>query len=142
LAAAAGTANASNVTRKTREIRWGIKVTIAVIVLSAIGIIAWPHRVTLKRSKGKSSMTYDDDTLLETVTFRTKDLRVRIQGLVVYIDQRSLVGDQWRQIEQSGLPLSEQWLDSPMRSSPLKIALWAYEQENPGDMALRSALRG
>jgi hypothetical protein len=87
-------------------------------------------------------MTHSDETQLETLTFQTKDLRVRIQGLVVYIDQRNLAGEPWRQIEQSGLPLSEHWLASPTRTSPLKIALWAYEQENPGDTALRRALRG
>ncbi len=86
-------------------------------------------------------MTNTDEAPLQTRTFQTKDLRVRIEGRVVYIDQRNLMaGEPWRQIEQSGLPLTQSWLASPARTSPLKIALWAYEQENPGDTALRSAL--
>lgn len=78
---------------------------------------------------------------MNTVIFETKDLRVRIQDGLVCVDQRSLNGEPWREIEQNQLPVTEQWLGSPVRSSPLKIALWAFELENPGDMALRKALR-
>jgi hypothetical protein len=39
------------------------------------------------------------------------------------------------------LPVSQQWLTSPIRTSPLKVALRAFECEHPGDMSLRNALQ-
>ena len=78
---------------------------------------------------------------MDTVTFETHDLRIRIENHVARIDQRRLDGERWREIDQSTLPVSEQWLSSPMRTSPLKVALRAFECENPGDMRLRNALR-
>ena len=77
---------------------------------------------------------------MNIVTFETQDLRVRIEGNVACTDQRRLDGEPWTQIDHSALPLTEQWLTSPIRASPLKIALWAFERENPGDMTLRVAL--
>ena len=74
------------------------------------------------------------------MTFETQDLRVRIQDHVARIDQRRCDGELWREIDQNALPVSQQWLTSPVRTSPLKIALWAFERENPGNMALRNAL--
>jgi hypothetical protein len=78
---------------------------------------------------------------MNIVTFVTRDLRVRIQEKVARIDQRSLDGEPWREIDQSELPVTPQWLTSPIRTSPLKVALIAYERENPGDTTLRDALR-
>jgi hypothetical protein len=77
---------------------------------------------------------------MSIVMFETRDLRVRIEDHVARIDQRRLDGETWREIDQTELPVTAQWLISPMRTSPLKVALWAYERENPGDMALRDAL--
>ena len=74
------------------------------------------------------------------VAFETRDLRVRIEDKVARIDQRRLDGEPWREIDQSALPVTEQWLTSPIRTSPLKVALIAFERENPGDMTLRTAL--
>ncbi len=73
-------------------------------------------------------------------TFETHDLRIRIEGNVVRIDQRRLDGELWREIDHSDLPVTQAWLKSPIRTSPLKVALSAFEQENPGDMTLRQAL--
>jgi hypothetical protein len=78
---------------------------------------------------------------MNSVVFETQDLRVRIDNKVVRIDQRRLDGEQWREIDQSALPIPEQWFSSPVRSSPLKVALLAFERENPGDMTLRAALK-
>jgi hypothetical protein len=78
---------------------------------------------------------------MNNVTFETRDLRVRIENKVARIDQRKLEGDQWKEIDQSALPIPEQWFTSPVRSSPLKVALIAFETENPGDTRLRMALR-
>ncbi|HTR35120.1 MAG TPA: hypothetical protein VMH80_04420 [Bryobacteraceae bacterium] len=78
---------------------------------------------------------------MDTVTFLTRDLRVRIEEKVARIDQRSLDGEPWREIDQSELPVTAQWLTSPIRTSPLKVALLAYERENPGDTTLRDTLR-
>jgi hypothetical protein len=77
---------------------------------------------------------------MNNVTFQTQDLRVRIEDKIARIDQRRLDGEPWKEIDQSPLPVSEQWLISPIRTSPLKIALLAFEHENPGDMTLRIAL--
>jgi hypothetical protein len=73
--------------------------------------------------------------------FETQDLRVRIENKVARIDQRRLDGETWKEIDQSALPIPEQWFSSPVRSSPLKVALMAFERENPGDMRLRIALK-
>jgi hypothetical protein len=78
---------------------------------------------------------------MSNVTFETQDLRIRIEDKVARIDQRRLNGEPWREIDQSTLPVSEQWLNSPIRTSPLKVALRAFELEHPGDMTLRIALR-
>ena len=75
------------------------------------------------------------------VTFETHDLRVRIEDHTAHIDQRRLNGAPWMEIDKSALPVSEQWLMSPIRTSPLKVALLAFEGENPGNMTLRTALR-
>jgi hypothetical protein len=75
------------------------------------------------------------------VMFETRDLRVRIEDQVARVDQRRLDGEAWREIDQSTLPVSEPWLTSPIRTSPLKVALIAFELEHPGDMTLRTALR-
>jgi hypothetical protein len=75
------------------------------------------------------------------VTFETQDLRVRIADQVARVDQRSLDGDPWREIDQNDLPVTNQWLTSPIRTSPLKVALLAFERENPGDLTLRAALQ-
>ncbi len=72
--------------------------------------------------------------------FETRDLRVRIDDKIARIDQRRLEGEIWREIDQSALPVTQQWLISPIRTSPLKAALLAYERENPGDTTLRAAL--
>ena len=74
-------------------------------------------------------------------TFETHDLRVRIENDIAHIDQRRLNGALWKEIDQSALHVSDQWLMSPIRTSPLKVALLAFECENPGDMTLRTALR-
>ena len=78
---------------------------------------------------------------MNNVTFETQDLRIRIEDKVARIDQRRLNGEPWREIDQSMLPVSEQWMNSPIRTSPLKVALRAFELEHPGDMTLRIALR-
>lgn len=78
---------------------------------------------------------------MSNVVFETQDLRVRIENKVARIDQRRLDGDAWREIDQSALPIPEQWFTSPVRSSPLKVALMAFERENPGDTRLRVALK-
>ncbi len=78
---------------------------------------------------------------MTNVMFETPDLRVRIEDKIARIDQRRLDGEPWREIDQSELPVSESWLNSPIRTSPLKVALRAFELENPGDMTLRIALR-
>ena len=63
--------------------------------------------------------------------FETQDLRVRIEGRVARIDQRRLDGEQWTEIDQNVLPVTDQWLASPIRTCPLKVALLAFENENP-----------
>ena len=73
-------------------------------------------------------------------TFQTQDLRVRIEDQIARIDQRRLDGEPWREIDQTALPVTEQWVTSPIRTSPLKVALLAFERENPGDTTLRVAL--
>ena len=78
---------------------------------------------------------------MNKVMFETQDLRVRVEDRVARIDQRRLEGEQWKEIDQSALPVSEQWLTNPARTSPLKVALLAFEIENPGDMSLRIALK-
>jgi hypothetical protein len=78
---------------------------------------------------------------MDNVTFETQDLRVRIEDKVARIDQRKLNGEVWKEIDQSSLPIPEQWFSSPVRSSPLKVALQAFERENPGNMTLRIALK-
>jgi len=77
---------------------------------------------------------------MDNATFETHDLRVRIEDKVARIDQRRLEGETWREIDHSDLPVSEQWLISPIRTSPLKVALLAFERENPGNSTLRVAL--
>jgi hypothetical protein len=77
---------------------------------------------------------------MSNTMFETQDLRVRIEDQVARIDQRRLDGELWREIDHSTLPVTQQWLVSPSRTSPLKIALWAFERENPGDTTLRDAL--
>jgi hypothetical protein len=78
---------------------------------------------------------------MNNVVFETQDLRVRIEDKVARIDQRKLNGEPWKEIDQSSLPIPEQWFSSPLRSSPLKVALLAFERENPGNMTLRIALK-
>ena len=73
-------------------------------------------------------------------TFETQDLRIRIEDKVVRIDQRRLDGELWREIDHSDLPVTQAWLTSPIRTSPLKVALTAFERENPGNLTLRKAL--
>lgn len=77
---------------------------------------------------------------MDTRTFETHDLRIRIEDNVVRIDQRRLDGELWREIDHSDLPVTQAWLMSPIRTSPLKVALSAFELENPGDLTLRQAL--
>ncbi len=77
---------------------------------------------------------------MSNVTFETQDLRVRIEDKIACIDQRRLDGEPWREIDQIALPVSQEWLISPIRTSPLKVALRAFENEHPGDRTLRSAL--
>ena len=76
---------------------------------------------------------------MDNQSFETRDLRVRISENVAYIDQRSLNGDPWREIDKSDLPMPSLWLASP-RTSPLQVALRAFELEHPGDTSLRLAL--
>lgn len=79
---------------------------------------------------------------MNNTTFEMQDLRVRITDNIAHVDQRTLDGAPWREIDHIGLPVSEQWLISPTRTSPLKIALLFFERENPGNLDLRQALRG
>jgi hypothetical protein len=79
---------------------------------------------------------------MSNTMFETQDLRVRIEDKIARIDQRSLDGEPWKEIDQNELPVTQQWLISPIRTSPLKVALRAFEHENPGDMTLRNALGG
>jgi hypothetical protein len=78
---------------------------------------------------------------MNNVVFETQDLRVRIEDKIARIDQRKLNGEPWKEIDQSSLPIPEQWFSSPLRSSPLKVALLAFERENPGNLTLRIALK-
>lgn len=78
---------------------------------------------------------------MQNEVFETQDLRVRIEDRIARIDQRKLSGEPWREIDQSTLPIPEQWFSSPIRTSPLKVALLAFERENPGNMTLRIALK-
>ena len=77
---------------------------------------------------------------MNNVTFQTRDLRIRIEDNVARIDQRNLEGETWREIDHSDLPVTPQWRDSKIRTSPLRVALVAFERENPGNMRLRAAL--
>ncbi|HEY1760368.1 MAG TPA: hypothetical protein VGG72_33645 [Bryobacteraceae bacterium] len=79
---------------------------------------------------------------MDKVIFETQDLRVRIEGKIARIDQRKLNGDLWQEIDRDPLPVTEHWRTSAVRAcpSPLKVALLAFESENPGDMSLRIAL--
>jgi hypothetical protein len=81
-----------------------------------------------------------DNEVMNNRTFETHDLRIRIEDKIVRIDQRRLDGEPWREIDHSDLPVSQAWLMSPIRTSPLRVALSAFESENPGDMTLRKAL--
>lgn len=74
------------------------------------------------------------------VTYETQDLRVRIEDNIARVDQRHLEGEPWREIDHNELPMSGEWMASPMRTSPLRIALRAFELEHPGDVTLRNAL--
>lgn len=58
-------------------------------------------------------------------TFITQDLRVRIEADIAHIDQRRLDGEPWKEIDRNQLPVTGQGLVSPMRTSPLKVALLA-----------------
>jgi hypothetical protein len=79
---------------------------------------------------------------MDNVTFETQDLRVRIEDQIARIDQRKLNGEPWQEIDRDELPVTEHWRTSAVRAcpSPLKVALLAFERENPGDMSLRIAL--
>lgn len=77
---------------------------------------------------------------MDNVTFETQDLRIRIEDNVARIDQRHLSGETWREIDRSDLPVTAQWRDSSIRTSPLRVALVAFERENPGNTSLRTAL--
>jgi hypothetical protein len=77
---------------------------------------------------------------MDNATFETQDLRIRIEDNVARIDQRSLSGEPWREIDHSELPVTPQWRDSNIRTSPLRVALVAFERENPGNTTLRTAL--
>ncbi|MCU1337025.1 MAG: hypothetical protein JWO19_2606 [Bryobacterales bacterium] len=77
---------------------------------------------------------------MDNVTFETQDLRIRIEDNVARIDQRRLDGETWKEIDHSELPVTAQWRDSSIRTSPLRVALSAFERENPGNMTLRTAL--
>jgi hypothetical protein len=81
-----------------------------------------------------------DNEVMNNRTFQTQDLRIRIEDNIVRIDQRRLDGELWREIDHSDLPVSQAWLMSPIRTSPLRVALSAFERENPGDLTLRQAL--
>ena len=76
-----------------------------------------------------------------SAAFQTQDLRVRIEEKIAHVDQRRLEGEPWREIDRNDLPVSDAWLVSPIRTSPLKVALLAFERENPGDHSLRLALQ-
>ncbi len=79
---------------------------------------------------------------MNIVTFETQDLRVRIEDKIARVDQRKLEGEPWQEIDKDELPVTEHWRTSAVRASPsaLKIALLAFERENPGDMSMRTAL--
>jgi hypothetical protein len=77
---------------------------------------------------------------MDNVMFETQDLRIRIEDNVARIDQRNLNGETWREIDHSELPVTAQWRDSSIRTSPLRVALVAFERENPGNTTLRTAL--
>ena len=77
---------------------------------------------------------------MPNITFETQDLRIRIEENVARIDQRNLQGETWREIDHSDLPVTAQWRDSNIRTSPLRAALLAFERENPGNLTLRKAL--
>jgi len=77
---------------------------------------------------------------MDNATFDTQDLRIRIEDNVARIDQRSLEGETWREIDHSDLPVTAQWRNSPIRTSPLRVALSALERENPVSTTLRTAL--
>ena len=77
---------------------------------------------------------------MDIVTFETQDLRIRIEDNVARIDQRSLSGEPWKEIDHSDLPVTAQWRESKIRTSPLRVALVAFERENPGNTTLRTAL--
>ena len=77
---------------------------------------------------------------MDNVMFETQDLRIRIEDNVARIDQRNLEGETWREIDHSELPVTAQWRNSPIRTSPLRVALSAFERENPGNTTLRTAL--
>ena len=81
-----------------------------------------------------------DNEVMSNRTFETQDLRIRIEDNIVRIDQRRLDGELWREIDRNDLPVSQAWLMSPIRTSPLRVALSAFERENPGDTTLRKAL--
>ena len=77
---------------------------------------------------------------MPNTTFETQDLRIRIEDNVARIDQRNLQGETWREIDHNDLPVTPQWRDSNIRTSPLRAALLAFERENPGNLTLRTAL--
>ena len=77
---------------------------------------------------------------MNNVTFQTRDLRIRIEDNVARIDQRNLEGETWREIDHSDLPVTPQWRENNIRTSPLRVALAAFERENPGNRTLRDAL--
>jgi hypothetical protein len=77
---------------------------------------------------------------MDNATFETQDLRIRIEDNIARIDQRSLSGEPWKEIDHSDLPVTAQWRDSNIRTSPLQVALVAFERENPGNKTLRTAL--
>jgi hypothetical protein len=79
---------------------------------------------------------------MSNVTFETQDLRVRIEDKIARVDQRKLQGETWQEIDKDELPVTEHWRTSAVRAcpSPLKVALLAFERENPGDMSMRIAL--
>ena len=79
---------------------------------------------------------------MTNVVFETHDLRVRIEDKVARVDQRKLQGETWQEIDKDSLPVSEHWRNSAVRAcpSPLKVALLAFERENPGDTSMRTAL--
>ena len=95
-------------------------------------------RTGTSRATGRFMGEWD---YMNIAVFETRDLRVRIENKVARIDQRKLDGEPWLEIDQSTLPVPEQWFNSPVRSSPLKVALMAFERENPGNMNLRIALK-